>query len=82
MKKDISNEIVLLNDVLSILTATNGMQDCDANWISLSDLAEKDFNKHKGLPTEDFASDVFAGLLKHISNHLTVPEGDGKEVIQ
>lgn len=81
MKKDISREITVLNDALTILTNAAGMKDLESNWQGVTDFFDEKLKAHKGQPTEKFAISVYAAVCSHLSN-LTVPEEgeEGKEV--
>lgn len=74
----IPKEMELLNDVATILAAACGMQNCDANWERMTEMVDEKFSKHRGERTEDFASEVFAAMMKHIERKLTRPE-DGQK---
>ena len=71
---DLALDTLLFNDAYALLTAANGMQDCDANWDRLQIMADNAFMKHKEKRTEVLAETVYLELLKHIQQHCTTPE--------
>lgn len=79
-ENNIPKESELLDDVRYFLSATCGMQNCDANWDLLTKMVDEKFAKHQGERTETFAGEVFTAMMKHIENKLTRPEEGQKGV--